>query len=337
MVNQSLDDVMINFDYRYHNDYLEFTLNWKRKICSPNLFLKDYQYLLKDFLEKKYTFPFFVTWYRKGISVNNNASIHKWKKYIMNLDIKDFFWSITRKMLYQEFYTLTKDIDLFLDYITFKGVLPQGPPSSPIISNIVFKRIDYTIRKVLLNIEEDITYSRFVDDISIWFDNYNNRYNIFELIQKILLQNWFILNKRKIKLFQYNKKLFVTGMIISNDDVWIGYKKFRIARKIIYLYLKFNQWYFPSIKGLLLYIKWVDYKRYEQLKDIYFLPYKSTSWYQELFWINENWSLISKEKCNSFNREFNYNKSSRFRCWQKDLESDSKSSNYVENSWGYWK
>lgn len=188
------------------------------------------------------------------------------KKYIINLDIKNFFWSITRKMLHEEFKNLTKDIDFFLDYITYKWVLPQWPPCSPIISNIIFKRIDNTLKKWLTSVESNITYSRYVDDISIWFDNYNNRYALFKFIQKILLQNWFALNKEKIKLFEYNKKLYVTWMIINDNSVWISYKKYRRIKQIIYFYLKFNSGYFPYIKWILLYIKWVDYKRYEQLK-----------------------------------------------------------------------
>lgn len=326
-----LDNIINNFNYSYRNNYNNFII-WKRKINSPNENLKEYQYLIKDYLEKKYTFPFFVTWYRKWLSVNNNASIHIWKKYIMNLDIKNFFWSITRKMLYEEFKNITKDIDMFLDYITYQGVLPQWPPSSPIISNIIFKRIDNIIKKWLTTIEWNITYSRYVDDISIWFDNYDKRYSLFQFIQKILLQNWFALNKEKIKLFEHNKKLYVTWMIINEDSAWIWYKKYKRAKKIIYLYLKFNTWYFPYIKGLLLYIKWVDYKRYEQLKNYYFDEFSLEDNYKELFWIDKNWKKIIKDKLNKFNRDFNYlkpkkekrnpNKKNRFSTWRAFLEDD---------------
>lgn len=317
-----LDNIINNFDYLKRNDYNNFTIWKKRKINSPNEELKSYQYIIKDFLEKKYSFPFFITWYRKWFSVNKNASIHIWKKYILNLDIKNFFWSINRKMINDEFKNQVKDIDLLLDFITYQWVLPQWPPSSPIISNIIFKRIDNTIKKWILNIESNITYSRYVDDLSIGFDNYNNRYYIFQFIQKILLQNGFVLNKDKIKLFEHNKKLYVTWMIINNQDVWIGYKKYKRAKKIIYIYLKFGNGFFPYIKWMLLYIKWVDYKRYDQLKNYYFDNFSLNDKYKELFWIDETWKKIIKEKLNSFRKKFNYHKAkkNRFKTWRIFLE-----------------
>lgn len=305
----NLDSIIKNFDYKYINEYIYFTIRWKRNINSPWTNLKEYQYLIKEYLENNYSFPFFITWYRKWLSINDNANIHKWKKYILNLDIKDFFSSITRKMIYNEFKNKVNEIDLFLDFITNKWVLPQWPPSSPIISNIIFQKNDKKIVEYLSSISSEITYSRYVDDLSIWFDDYTFKDKIFETIKTILNENGFILNNKKTKLFHFNKKLFVTWLILSENNVWIWYKKYRIARKIIYLYLNFSKWYFPYIKWMLLYIKWVDFKRYEQLRDLYIDNFWKTKKYKELFWISSNWLKINKNYYNKFNREFNYNKS----------------------------
>lgn len=345
-----LDNIIKNFKYIYHNSYLNFILRKKRNISSPLKELKEYQYIIKEYLENKYFFPFFITWYRKWLSVYDNASIHRWKKYIINLDIKDFFWNITRKALYNQFKSEIINIDLFLDYITYKWVLPQWAPTSPILSNIIFTKIDFIIREKLLNISNLITYSRYVDDISIWFDDYENKHEIFTIVKDILNKNWFLLNDKKTKIYHYNKKLLVTWLIINNDNVWIWYKKYRRSRKLIYIYLKYNQWYFPYIKWMLLYIKWVDYKRYEQLKNIFFNDFGNSNNYKELFFIYSNWIKVIKSGRNKFNKHFNYNrkivnnyyyetffsinineklnKNSRFSKWKELLEEE-----YEEEYW----
>lgn len=74
-----LDNIINSFDYNFHSDYENFLLKLKRNINSPWFELKEYQYKIKEYLENKYSFLFFITWYRKWISINNNASIHLWK------------------------------------------------------------------------------------------------------------------------------------------------------------------------------------------------------------------------------------------------------------------
>ena len=47
----NLDSIIKNFDYKYINEYIYFTIRWKRNISSPWTNLKEYQYLIKEYLE----------------------------------------------------------------------------------------------------------------------------------------------------------------------------------------------------------------------------------------------------------------------------------------------
>lgn len=332
MAHISIDTLVQEFDISLKDDYAEFDI-WKRHISSPSKELRECQYKIKEWMEGFFNFPSCITGYRKWLSVHHNAIIHKWKKYIMIIDLVDFFWSIRKEDLYRLYSQENiKNVDKLLDFISFKGRLPQWAPTSPIVSNIFFKRIDYTIKKYLAQISSDITYSRFVDDIAIWFDCHEYRYNVFTWVQKILNQNGFKINKRKLKLYEHNKQRIVTWMIVNDDQVGIWYKKYRNARKLIYLYLKFSKGYYPSIKGLLLYIKGVDYFRYNQLKDYFFKSFKYSWGFQELFWIDENANLIIKSSKNKFNHSW----------WYIDKRNVNKSGNFLGSNWSnesgwYWK
>ncbi len=284
-----LDNIVKKFDYLFSSKYSSFINIKNREIFIPNDILKSYQIKLKNFFESKYSFPDYVTWFVKNKSIKDNAELHLWKKYIINIDIQNFFDFIDRKKLFFFVSKYSSNPNLILDYLIYKWKLPQGAPSSPILSNIVFNEIDKEIISWLKHFRIKFSYSRYVDDISIWFNSYDDRYKLYNLVKLIIEKHNFRINVKKTKLFQSNKKLFVTGMIINDSSVWIWYKKYKELRKKIYKYLKFWEGYFPYIKWYLVRIKGIDYYRFHQLKIYFFSKYNNNLSYQELFWINEKW------------------------------------------------
>jgi RNA-directed DNA polymerase len=75
--------------------------NLYRTILEPKKSLKDYQRLVKNYLENEYgLIPHFSSLaYFRGTSVVINASLHKKSRYFLRLDIKDFFGSINPSFL----------------------------------------------------------------------------------------------------------------------------------------------------------------------------------------------------------------------------------------------
>jgi len=85
-----------------------------------------------------------------GRSIQNNAIIHINKKFIAKFDIKDFFPSITNKMVYRAFIKqrCSPEVSRILTKLTTVcGFLPQGFKTSPKISNLILLPINESLTK----------------------------------------------------------------------------------------------------------------------------------------------------------------------------------------------
>lgn len=72
----------------------------KREISAPSVGLKNIQYTIKRWLEQKYTAQSGIYGFLEGKNIIDNAKRHLNKKWILNVDIKDFFISINIKRIY---------------------------------------------------------------------------------------------------------------------------------------------------------------------------------------------------------------------------------------------
>lgn len=108
--------------------------------------------------------------FARSLSIITNASAHKRRRYVLNLDLKDFFPTINfgrvRGLLIKDnrFGLQPKVATVIAQIACDDHVLPQGSPCSPVISNIVAHLLD--IRLVRLAKEHKCTYSRYADDIT---------------------------------------------------------------------------------------------------------------------------------------------------------------------------
>ncbi|MEA3541874.1 MAG: retron Ec67 family RNA-directed DNA polymerase/endonuclease [Pseudomonadota bacterium] len=108
--------------------------------------------------------------FAKHLSIVTNAAVHKRRRYVLNLDIKDFFPSINfgrvRGMFIKDkrFALDPKIATLIAQIACHDHVLPQGSPCSPVISNVVGHLLD--IRLVRFAKAQKCTYSRYADDIT---------------------------------------------------------------------------------------------------------------------------------------------------------------------------
>ena len=92
----------------------------------------------------------------------DNALLHVGKECVLNMDLKDFFPSITQKAVFNIFYQkgYTKSVSYYLaKLLTKDGVLPQGSPASPKISNIVALHLDKRLSELAKCYKA--TYSRY--------------------------------------------------------------------------------------------------------------------------------------------------------------------------------
>lgn len=139
-----------------------------RPINAPDLRLKFLQRQIAKLLDTLYPVRKPVHGYVSGKSVKSNATSHLKQRFILNLDIKDFFYSITERRVTGILHAIgvPRDVAETVSRICcYNGHLPQGGPASPVLSNMVCFRLD----RVLLKLAKDANciYTRYADDISL--------------------------------------------------------------------------------------------------------------------------------------------------------------------------
>jgi hypothetical protein len=210
----------------------------ERHLQIPGRLIKSYQKKLADKLATIYKPPVCVhSFIKKSKTIKTNAMPHCKKKYVLNLDISNFFDSINfgrvRGILMAKPYLLSDVVATrFAQLVTYKNKLSQGAPSSPIISNMICVRLDHVLMRFAK--QNNLFYSRYADDLT-FSSNLINIQNekIVEEIIAIIESNGFQENPNKRRLQKSNQSQKVTGLTV-NKKVNLNRKYIRNLRAILH-------------------------------------------------------------------------------------------------------
>lgn len=235
-----LNLLFANEDNLYMKAYIPKKNGDQRELIIPTVNIKYIQKWILENILNKIKISDFATGFRKGYSIVNNAEIHLNSDCVINMDIKNFFPSITQERVFRIFnyYGYTKKISFVLSkFCTYNGILPQGAPTSPCISNICSMKVDKRISKLCEKFEAK--YSRYADDITI-SGNTGIR-KCIEIITLILKEEGFAVNDKKTRVLTKNKRQEITGLNINSGKVTVSKKYKREINKEIYFLIKYGE------------------------------------------------------------------------------------------------
>lgn len=208
-----------------------------RHIESPYPKLKYIQRWINDNILSVLTVHDNVYSYLQGKSHIDNAKMHIGCKQMLKLDLVNFFGHITISQIEKVFIECgyTKDLSNKLAKIcTYYYYLPQGAPTSPALSNIIFYELDC----ILYDISQSngLIYTRYADDLCFSGDNISQY--VVDNILSHLKSHGFSINDEKSRLLTGNQRKVVTGLLVQSDTIRVPKKVRRKFRKDSYYLIK---------------------------------------------------------------------------------------------------
>lgn len=262
-------DVFVN-EYRHlyevdrHSLYHSFRILKKsggyRQIDAPLPDLMNALRVLKDILEKHFralhlyhTSAFAYVRQRNCVdAVRRHQQNESW--WFAKLDFKNFFGSTTKdfviRMLWMifPFSEVANDahgadvLEKALDLAFLDGVLPQGTPISPMLTNIMMIPIDCAISNGLRDLnKQSFVYTRYADDMLI-----SSRYD-FKVrdVEKFVMDTVgefgapFRLNTEKTRYGSRSGSNWNLGVVLNKDNkISIGYKNLRTFKNTLHNFLR---------------------------------------------------------------------------------------------------
>jgi RNA-directed DNA polymerase len=186
-------------------------------------------------------------------SIVSNAKSHLKSAFVLNVDLKDFFPTISfrrvRGMLIAPPFGLTPLAATCIARIAcHKGQLPMGSPCSPVISNALCRRLDQQMKELCKSLR--CWYTRYADDITISsraatfptdladsIDGPLRRVILSQRLISIVRSNGFEIQDTKTRLQDSRTRQVVTGVIV-NKKLGLDRRRRNQVRAMLYAWEK---------------------------------------------------------------------------------------------------
>ncbi len=239
--------------------YQDFSISKKsggeRLISAPMPRMKRAQYWLLDNILNHCRIHDAAHGFVTGRSIVTNAQPHTNQDVVINLDLKDFFPTITYKRVKGLFRQLGYSEELAVTFALIatkpatqaveidgktwhveqgERVLPQGSPCSPAITNILCRRLDARLQGMAQKL--DFTYTRYADDLTFSANGVDKMSDKVQALlwrcRKIVTDEGFTLHPDKTRVMRRHQKQEVTGIVV-NDGVSVERKTLKRFRAVV--------------------------------------------------------------------------------------------------------
>lgn len=217
-----------------HRMYRQFSIakgsGKSRLITAPDRRLKILQSKLATLLDQLYRLRNPVHGFVPKRSVKTNALAHGKRRFVINLDIRNFFPTITENRVIGLLRSLgieERVASIVARLTCCFGHLPQGAPTSPVLSNMICYRLDSELLQLAK--EARAIYTRYADDIT--FSSYQPPGPLFEgalplagrfspdifspALKAVFAANGFEIHPDKSHYADRNSRRIITGVKIN--------------------------------------------------------------------------------------------------------------------------
>lgn len=226
-----------------------------RVINAPKLHLMDLQLKAASLLKLYYKPMAISHGFIEGRSIKTNAIIHVGKRYVFNIDLEDFFGTIHFGRIKQLFtkppFALSNaSATVLAQLCCLDNKLPQGAPTSPILTNMICLGLDRELLKLAKEYQCHVT--RYVDDITFSFtckDKNLPKAIVFtsaeadvvvgDKLQKIIKRQGFKINGSKTRIKPQHQKQEVTGLVV-NEKVNVKRTFIQQTKSMLYAWEKYG-------------------------------------------------------------------------------------------------
>lgn len=226
--------------------YVQFLIPKKNRlklriIHAPNQGLKTILQILNLIFQCIEDAHHAATGFVPGKSIVDNALVHVGSQYVLNLDLQNFFPSISEGRIYNRLrfppFNLNKEtgrepLASFIASLCCHSIpqvvlengiptkkiasaLPQGAPTSPTLTNFICTNLDRKLYSLAKN--NGLKYTRYADDIT-----FSSMYNAFDQngkfmskLKAIIQQEGFTINPDKTRLQKRGYRQEVTGLVVN--------------------------------------------------------------------------------------------------------------------------
>lgn len=208
---------------------------------------------LNELFKSFYTPSDYAMGFTEGRSVVTNAEIHKSQNYVFNIDLKDFFPSIRQARVWKRIqlppFNFPQEVANIIAGLcamqvkkedgTFDYVLPQGAPTSPILTNMVCDNLDRRLGGLAKRF--GLHYTRYADDITFSSMHYvyHKDGEFRKELQRIINEQGFVINDKKTRLQKRGTRQEVTGIILS-DKLNVTQQYAREVRQLLYIWERYG-------------------------------------------------------------------------------------------------
>lgn len=201
--------------------------NQFRTIIAPRVALKIIQKWLSIQLERHYKAPDHVYGFVAGRSHLLAAQRHSSARWLVSVDVKNFFASTPQKSVETAFLKLgynAQSAQLLGQLTCFNGFLVQGAPTSPILSNMCMAQVDEKLD--IIATKQGTRLTRYADDIVFSGEAGAAPTDILEAIEQVFQDSPWLLAEDKTEVAEFPKRLKVHGLLVHGESVRLtkGYR-----------------------------------------------------------------------------------------------------------------